>query len=330
MTDKKKPLSTEALAGEVDKGSEIQSLPARIDRYGKAKTRQVEIIDHIESRLQEPNSDGLRFHLSDKKRSSIKHCGDFLRFANYYTVDKVRLTHANFCKTHLLCPLCAIRRGSKQVKAYLDKLDLILKEKPHLKLHMVTLTVKNGSDLGERFDHLQKSFKKLLMARRNSLRGMSTSVMGKLTGGVYSYEATYSKEHGWHPHVHMAVLCHKDDPLIVDKRNPKESQLSKEWLKATGDSFIVEAHEVYGDQSLAFIEVFKYALKFSDLTPDQTLQSYITLKGRRLTGAFGDFWGVKVPEELTDEALDDLPYIEMFYRFSGKQYQLHSSKQKCA
>jgi hypothetical protein len=195
---------------------------------------------------------------------------------------------------------------------------------------MVTLTVKNGSDLGERFDHLQKSFKKLLKARRNSLAGKSSTVMGKLTGGVYSYEATYSKEHGWHPHVHMAVLCHKDDPLIVDKRNPKESQLSREWLKATGDSFIVEAHEVYGDQSLAFIEVFKYALKFSDLTPDQTLQSYITLKGRRLTGAFGDFWGVKVPEELTDEALDDLPYIEMFYRFSGKQYQLHSSKQKCA
>ena len=193
MTDNKKPLSTQGLAAEVDKGSEILSLPARIERYGKAKTRQVEILDHIDAKLQEPNPDGLRFHLSETKRASIKHCGEFLRFANYYTVGKVRLTHANFCKTHLLCPLCAIRRGSKQVKAYLDKLDLILQEKPHLKLHMVTLTVKNGSDLGERFDHLQKSFKKLLMARRDSLRGKSSSVLGKLTGGVYSYEATYSE-----------------------------------------------------------------------------------------------------------------------------------------
>ena len=83
MIDKKKPLSTNALAGEVDKGSEIQSLPSRVERYGKAKTRQVEIIDHIESRLQEPNPDGLRFHLSETKRASIKHCGEFMRFANY-------------------------------------------------------------------------------------------------------------------------------------------------------------------------------------------------------------------------------------------------------
>ena len=42
------------------------------------------------------------------------------------------------------------------------------------------------------------------------------------------------------------------------------------------------------------------------------------LKGRRLTGSFGLLWGVKIPEEATDELPDDqsLPYLEMLYKFN--------------
>lgn len=63
------------------------------------------------------------------------------------------------------------------------------------------------------------------------------------------------------------------------------------------------------------MEVFKYAVKFSDQPVADTWHAFQTLKGKRLLGSAGCFRGVEVPEELTDEPLDDLPYVELFYRY---------------
>lgn len=321
MTRKEKPLSKEALQGELDKGSTISHLPKRIDRYGAAKSRQLEILKQVKSFVeQEPlRSRNLNLH---NLQHRIDNCGNYLVFNHYHTVDEVRLTKASFCKTHLLCPLCAIRRGAKQVKAYLDKLEAIRNEDPTLKPYMLTLTVKNGHDLKERFNHLTESFSKLLKRRRNTKAGNSTSELIKALGGVYSYELTYSKQHGWHPHIHMVVLQRDHDLIDFDKYNPKESRLSQEWLSVTGDSFIVDIRPIKGNPSEGFIEVFKYALKFSDLTPEQNLLAFTLMKGRRLTGAFGAFWGVKVPDDMTDNLLDELPFIEMFYFYTTAGYSL--------
>ena len=50
----------------------------------------------------------------------------------------------------------------------------------------------------------------------------------------------------------------------------------------------------------------------------KTWEAFKILKGRRLTGSFGLLWGVKIPEEATDELPDDqsLPYLEMLYKFN--------------
>ena len=322
MAEKEKPLSNDALVGEFEKGSGIFHLPSRVERYATAKTRQLEILKQVTSFVQhEPLAAKLN-NLSNLQHR-IADCGNYLVFNHYHTVDEVRLSQASFCKTHLLCPLCAIRRGAKQVKAYLDKLDVIRTQNPELKPYMLTLTVKNGHDLEERFEHLTKSVKKLLERRRDAIKGKWSSELEKCRGGVFSYELTYS-EHGWHPHVHMVVLQDENDSIDFDPYKPKESGLSKEWLTITRDSFIVDIRPITGDPVDGFIEVFKYALKFSDLTPHQNLNAYLTLKGRRLTGSFGAFWGVKVPDEMTDELLDDLPYVRLFYRYLGSRYQLEA------
>jgi len=325
MAEKEKPLSNDALAGEFDKGSGIFYLPRRVERYSTAKSRQVEILTHVKQFVQTDPSTAVLSNL-DNIQHRIEACGNYLVFNHYYTVDDVRLSKASFCKTHLLCPLCAIRRGAKQVQAYLEKFELLRNDNPRLKPYMLTLTIKNGHDLSERFEHLTKSVKKLLARRRDALRGKGTSELSKALGGVFSYELTLS-QHGWHPHVHMVILCDQDDPIQFSQAKAKDSDLSREWLAVTGDSFIVDVRPIDGDPAEGFIEVFKYALKFSDLSPQENLTAYLTLKARRLTGSFGLFWGVQVPEAMTDQLLDELPYIELFYKYTRAGYSLAGTRE---
>lgn len=245
----------------------------------------------------------------------LQHCGHWLVFRHYYTVDKVRLHAADFCKKHLLCPLCAIRRGAKYLKAYMDKLAVVMGEHPGLKAYMVTVTVKDGADLGERFAHLRKAMKAMTQARRDHLKAPSKNrhvEFAKALGGVHSVEAKRGANSGlWHPHAHMVWLCYEE---------PDQDKLAQEWQGWTGDSFIVHVCPFHDQDDVAsgFLEVFKYALKFSELPLADNWDAFETLSGKRLVDAFGVLRGVEVPEELTDEPLDGLPYIELFYQWLGR------------
>ncbi len=128
--------------------------------------------------------------------------------------------------------------------------------------------------------------------------------------GVYTLELT-NKGKGWHPHAHMIVLAASE---------PCQEALSAEWHRITGDSFIVDCRPITGDPSEGFMEVFKYAVKFSDLSLQNNWQAAQVLKGKRLLNSFGLFRGVEIPESLLDEPLDGLPYWDRFYRFLQGEY----------
>ncbi|MNZ75138.1 Replication protein [compost metagenome] len=132
----------------------------------------------------------------------------------------------------------------------------------------------------------------------------------KALGGVYTLELT-NKGKGWHPHCHMIALCASE----ID-----QAALSAEWEAITGDSFVVDVRPITGDPSEGFMEVFKYAVKFSDLSLADNWEAAQVLKGKRLLGSFGLFRGVQVPESLLDEPLDSLPYWDRFYRYMGGEY----------
>ena len=294
------PLPVDALAGETEQGVENNNndLARRLNRYSVAHHRALDMSHYA----RQQNDVKLALKLGG--------CGHYLLFRDYFTAGKVRLHAAKFCDKHLLCPLCAIRRGAKQVKAYLDRLQVIRQTNPDLNLSLLTLTVKNGDDLQERFRHLAFSFRNMQQARRSYLRGKGPHVeLAKLEGAVGSYEfkrGQNSKD--WHPHVHMVVL-HRE-PICQQK-------LSDEWRKFTSDSFIVDVTPFHEEQDPVdgFLEVFKYALKFSDMPLDDNWQGFKTLSGKRLVFSFGLFWGVEVPDDLSDEGLDELPYVDMLFRF---------------
>jgi hypothetical protein len=288
---------------EQDGASGIEALPNRVDRYGKAKARALEVVEHIGE------------HHSAKLAQRVASCGEYLVFRHYFTIDEVRLHGAQFCMKHLLCPLCAIRRGAKALQAYLPRYEVVRASEPLLRPFLVTLTVKDGPDLKERFKHLMKSQRELWM-RRHRRRG---SALDGVEAAVWSYEVKRGKGSGlWHPHLHMVAMA---------TEAPSQDRLAREWQAITGDSFIVDVRPINEDDPASgFLEVFKYALKFSEMEPADTLEAFNALSFRRLVGSAGLFRGIEIPEKLTDEPLDDLPYVQLFYRYMDGAFSLKSAK----
>ncbi len=318
----KKPLLSGALVGEDNKG--LQSALAdqhkdRITRFGilKHRAKQQENFLWTLAKFKENYPNDLPSEETTKALKSaqkLQGCGNFLLFKNFYTIDQTKLAKFHVCNQHLLCPFCAGIRASKAIQKYSERVDEVLKQNRKLRVALLTLTVKNGHDLQERSSHLITSLRTLIKRRQDyKKKGRGFNEFCKIDGAMYSYENTYNEQTGeWHPHVHMLVLLND----WID-----QEQLSETWHEITGDSFVVDVRRVKKSKEFGYAkaaaEVCKYALKFGDLTVEKTWEAFKILKGKRLSGAFGSLYGVKIPENLADEMPDDqdLPYLEMLYKF---------------
>lgn len=307
----------------------------RITRLGTLKQRskdQEQFLFHISDvsevyqaeLLNKPSKSETSLALRYANR--LMGCGNYLLFKNYYSIGETKLAKVHSCQVHLLCPFCAAVRASKSSQRYQERVDHVLAQNKRLKPVFITLTVKNGSDLSERMSHLKKAFKTLVDRRRDSLKKKrGYCEFSKLDGAVFSYELTRNeKTKEWHPHIHMFALANE----WIDR-----DALINEWFSVTGDSTVVDVRRVKKDKELgygkAFAEVFKYCLKFSDLSLGDTWEGFKGLRGQRLTAAFGSLYGVKIPEGAEDEQLtrDDLPYLELLYRFKNNAgYDLASTR----
>jgi len=289
--EKSKPLTVQSLAAEGQEGFQTNQLTARLNRYGKARENALQFSDFLQAEDERQLAESLR------------DCGNFATFRDYFTIGQTRLANFCTCKKHLICPLCAIRRGAKALRVYLARVELLMASDALLRPYMVTLTVKNGADLDERFRHLSGNLR-AYHKRRKGTRQKGEVLKAK--SAVWSYEFT-NKSKGWHPHVHAVWLCHEA---------PDPFKLSEEWHALTGDSFIVDVRPIdMADPVGGFCEVFKYALKFSDLADRDRLTAYRTLKGKRLQDSFGELRGLDIEPSDSDELLEELPYIERFFQY---------------
>lgn len=320
--DIKKPLLSHSLATSDNKGLESAQADKhrdRITRFGILKHRSKQQENFLWSLAKykenyqddKPNEESV---MATKSAQKLLGCGNFLLFKNFYTIEQVKLSKFHVCNQHLLCPFCAAIRASKAIQKYTERVDEVLKKKRKLKPVLITFTVKNGENLAERSEHLMKSFRTLMGRRRDYLKkGRGFNEFCKIDGAMYSYENTYNEQtKEWHPHLHMFALL--DDWI-------DQEALSETWHEITGDSFVVDIRKVKKTKQMGYAEaaaeVCKYALKFGDLSVENTWQAFKVLKGKRLSGAFGSLWGVKIPENLADDMPDekDLPYLEMLYKF---------------
>lgn len=302
---------------------------ARLRRFASHKKRNELFADYLLSLPNLSPNDVIKF-------TRLKSCSTYLLFNHYLESDKIRLSGGNFCRIHLLCPMCAIRRAARKVRTYYEKYNQLKKENPSLKLSYAVLTVANGDNLEERFKHAEVSVRKLLQRRKDGQKAkINPKTYGNylnyslysVVGGAYSFEFKRgSGSNLWHPHCNLLMLS---DEMI------KVGALSKEWEGITGDSKIVYVKDksYVSDTELAekgltreedekqvFIEVFKYALKFSELDFQDNLEVYNRLTGRHLVGTFGAFYGLKIDDDGADDPSDE-PYIQLLYKYLDGQYR---------
>jgi hypothetical protein len=317
-----------------------------LQRYASLKRHQEQLAQYILDHDPPVVKGNITLSVA-KEAHNLLDCGKKLVYLDYYTRDIWKLRHGFTCKCHLLCACCAMRRHAFQAKAHEQRIRYLLKANPSLVPVLITKTVKDGSDLRERFAHLSDSHKQLVKFRRDSLQAKSLrlrnlSVMRHVHGGAGAYEFKRGKGSGmWHPHIHEVALLDADAFQFVEvERKGKrvsvplefESLLAKEWWMITGDSYIVdvrrlynEDHEAKDDLFLGICESFKYALKMNDLEHADQVQAYHVLKGRRLIFNYGSLYGVKVPDDSAYAIEDDLalePYLVAIYNYFSRRYNL--------
>lgn len=285
----------------------------RVSRLGAHKCRTLGMLSFL-------NNEIFTHKLTANQLRRYRSCHNHLLFRHYPTFKKTKLHEAKHCDIHLLCPMCAIRRAARAVMKYEEKTLELLARNHRLRLYYVVLTVKNTERLDIGFDYLERSMKLLLKRRREAisfLKGKKqlayaeNTTLAGVTAGAYSFEVKRGKNSGlWHPHVNLLLLSEKSiSPL----------DLSEEWFGITNDSYVVYCNEA-PDVKQSFVEIFKYALKFSEMEFMDTYHAWEILQKRRLCGSFGEFRGLQVEKENDLDVPDE--FIELFYRFNGTKYGL--------
>jgi hypothetical protein len=107
------------------------------------------------------------------------------------------------CASVWVCPVCSSRIAEKRR----DELARLIKK--HIKAggscYMVTYTIAHS-----RYDDLRELLR-LFLAGRSDMKGSRLGRKIKATfglvGSVSVLEVTWSKENGWHPHVHEIIFC---------------------------------------------------------------------------------------------------------------------------
>lgn len=246
----------------------------------------------------------------------LRSCHSWLLFEYLPQAGRLKLAQTRSCDLPLLCPLCAIRRAARASSVYRERAERLLKDDPELRLSYAVLTVVNRPDLAERFEHLQRQARRLLARRRaaeSAGRGhrqfadAEASSLAAAVAGAYSFEVKRgANSREWHPHLNL---------LLLSKSLVDETALQHEWRQLTGDSWIVYCRPRPAEVG-TFVEIFKYALKFSDLTPADTWEVYQRLRGRRLQGSFGSFRGL--PCGQTAGRVEECSWSLLYRYWSGE------------
>jgi hypothetical protein len=138
---------------------------------------------------------------------------------------------ANYCKQHTICPVCADRSQARRRARFDDSIRKQVSQVNDKKrfAYMVTYTVSDGPELGERLEHLKRSKREFRRMGQTRRKGRSRGESGKICAAISTIEIKRGKNSGlWHAHAHELVFTDVPldytvyDPIIMGK-------LKKKW-----------------------------------------------------------------------------------------------------
>lgn len=143
----------------------------------------------------------------------------------------------------------------------------------------MTLTLRNGYDVGQLVDRAISGFGKL--RRRQVFNGVR--------GGFYAVEVVPKSDGLWNVHLHVII----DGPFLP------QGVLSREWLDITGDSYIVDI-EALRNREAGVVYALGYcssrdkvAETWAGTSEARKREFERAVKHRRLIQTFGSLHGVR-------------------------------------
>ncbi len=208
------------------------------------------------------------------------HCGTQAWIVAHKRDPRTLRIVGNYCRDRFCTP-CANAR-SRFIA------DQLLEVVTNSRVRFLTLTIKTGDKpLVHYLEKLRTSFRRL-----RQIKLWSKCVKG----GIAMMETKWNAEtQRWHPHYHI---------LFTGRFLPLKA-LRNAWLKATGDSYIIDIQEVKSPTK-ATQYVAKYATKGIDnntlRNPDRLREAITALRGKRTLLLLGDWRRISLrPARLSDE-----------------------------
>ena len=303
-----------------------------VDLKGKRKSAAKKLLPSLE-----------KYNSARAKR--LKGCGSYVVQSEWYRTGIVTTDDARFCHQPKLCVGCAHAESVNKAKAYSARAVEVLRKNPDLRPVLITFTVRNGKDLKERLDHLNRARVAIKKRRENYAAGMrGYTVFGDIVGGVGSIEIKRGKGGLWHPHLHMLALVPKsagwefqtigDEVVLI---GAKFDDFRREWTEITVDSFVVNVKPLNAwavmDNGLELqvdlvmkemFEVLKYPFKPGEMSPVDTLHAFDVTQKMRLVHNFGFLYNVKVPESYLDDPKSGVRMQSSFLYEQGRYVEVQS------
>lgn len=294
-----------------------------IAKFTKSQELKAKIIPYLETNypwvLKNPN-----------RKQRMRECCNMVAFRRYLETGDVQLVSSNFCKYDRICIACATKRAMRMIKKFSQGIEANWLYKQKWYYIVLTISHKEWDKLSDLMDRLMLYKDKLARAYRNSKRDnqKSKSFFAQFDGMVMSIEIAHKWKNGWHPHINI-LACSDNNIPIENKfmRGNTNQQLLDEWKDITsGTSYIhnIRPIEVKKDHfSRSGIgEVFKYAIKFSDLSVEQLAE--VMANQHKHKYRFFATYGIFRGRELWEWVTYDGDWSEWVFLYDKNNRQYHN------
>lgn len=150
----------------------------------------------------------------------------------------------------------------------------------------LTITIKHTDQpLGEQLTSLYSNWQRLRQLK---------VITKKCRGGIWFFQLCFNPKHNeWHPHLHC----------IIDSDYISHNYLSRQWLRLTGDSKVLDIRTVRDPKDVAAY-VARYAARpaqLENLSAKRCIELVTSMHGKRMCGVWGSARGLSLrPHKLAD------------------------------